>query len=619
MKKFIMPIYLSALLGLVHVPSVFSIDIHLSVPEKIQEHDQWCWAGSSQAMLEYYGTVVAQCDIANWAWGRSDCCGNGIFYWANTSCNWWNYMWGPNNDHDVPGGSLQGILTHWGVNTNALASALSQTTCVAEINSGRPFLMRFGWPSGGGHFLVGDGYELDGQNLWYMDPWPGNGDTLQPYSWVVYAPDHHTWTSTLKGATNKLTVSKTGNGGGTVTSTPSGITCVNYVSGCSTYFPTGTGITLQAAPDSNSTFAGWFGGGCSGTGACAVTLTADTTITPVFTLLPPAADFSATPTSGLVPLSVNFTDNSLRANAWVWTFGDNSPASNLQNPSHTYDHAGTYSVTMQAIGTSGNSTVMKSNYITVWNPVSLTVNNSGTGGGTVTSTPEGISCGGTCSSFFGLGSAVTLQATPDADSAFTGWSGGGCSGTGACTISLNDYATVSADFTIISPVAGYSAFPTTGIAPFTVDFTDTSLRADTWSWNFGDGTTSSLQSPSHTYTQPGTYSVTLQASNASGSNTVTKNNLVAITLTPVNGVQILGSPPVSYSTLQAAFDAAQDGQVIQSQAVGFTEGLNLVNPVTVSLTGGYNGNFTTDTETTVVTGTLTITGGSLTVDKLAIK
>lgn len=577
-----------------------------------------------------------------------------------------------------------------------------------------------------------------------------------------------------------LTVTRTGTGDGTITSTPTGLTCGST---CSASFAIGTSVTLQAVSDSDSAFTGWSGGGCSGTGTCTVTMNADTTVTPTFSLLPPTADFSGTPTSGLVPLSVNFADHSVRANAWIWTFGDNAPTSNLQNPSHTYTQAGTYSVTLQTLGVSGNSTVTKNNYITVWNPVTLTVSNSGTGGGTVTSTPEGmpcdascvglyapgtlitllaepdanssfagwsgegcsgtepctitlnadttvsptflllppaadftatpsagvpslavsftdmslradswlwdfgdgttstlqnpshtytqsgtysvtltatnsvsgsnsltknnlisitdaplltiiktgtgagtvtstpggIACGASCSTFFALGTTVTLQATPVADSTFTGWSGGGCSGTGICTITLDTYANITADFTMIWPVAGYSAFPTTGVAPFTVDFTDASLRADSWSWNFGDGTTSSLQSPSHTYTQPGIYSVTMQASNASGSATVTKSNLVTITVTPVNGVQIPGSPPASYTTLQAALDAAQDSQAIQSQAVGFTEDLNLVNPVAVSLTGGYNGNFTTNTETTVVTGSLTITDGSLTVDKLAIR
>ncbi len=61
--------------------------------------------------------------------------------------------------------------------------------------------MRFGWTSGGGHFLDGFGYDNDGQYLHYMDPWPGNGYTLSLYSWVVSSSNHN-WTHTLQVTTN---------------------------------------------------------------------------------------------------------------------------------------------------------------------------------------------------------------------------------------------------------------------------------------------------------------------------------------------------------------------------------------------------------------------------------
>jgi hypothetical protein len=61
--------------------------------------------------------------------------------------------------------------------------------------------MRFGWTSGGGHFLDGFGYDTSSQHLYYMDPWPGNGYTMSLYSWVVSASDHD-WTHTLQITTN---------------------------------------------------------------------------------------------------------------------------------------------------------------------------------------------------------------------------------------------------------------------------------------------------------------------------------------------------------------------------------------------------------------------------------
>jgi phospholipase C len=76
----------------------------------------------------------------------------------------------------------------------------------------------------------------------------------------------------------------------------------------------------------------------------------------------------------------------------------------------------------------------------------LTVSVSGTGGGTVTSSPSGVNCGQTCNAGFTSGTQVTLSATPDANSFFAGWSGA-CNGTGTCTVTMNGNQSVSATFT----------------------------------------------------------------------------------------------------------------------------------------------------------------------------
>ena len=76
----------------------------------------------------------------------------------------------------------------------------------------------------------------------------------------------------------------------------------------------------------------------------------------------------------------------------------------------------------------------------------LSVIRSGTGSGRVTSKPAGISCGTSCSFVYAHGTTVTLTATSSATSTFIGWSGGGCSGTGPCTVPVNDAVTVTATF-----------------------------------------------------------------------------------------------------------------------------------------------------------------------------
>jgi uncharacterized repeat protein (TIGR01451 family) len=79
---------------------------------------------------------------------------------------------------------------------------------------------------------------------------------------------------------------------------------------------------------------------------------------------------------------------------------------------------------------------------------SVSVVRAGAGSGTVVSTPAGISCGTTCSASFPSGTPMTLSATAATGSTFTGWSGGGCAGTGVCTFVVNGPQTITATFAL---------------------------------------------------------------------------------------------------------------------------------------------------------------------------
>jgi hypothetical protein len=81
----------------------------------------------------------------------------------------------------------------------------------------------------------------------------------------------------------------------------------------------------------------------------------------------------------------------------------------------------------------------------------LTVAKSGSGSGTVSSTPAGITCGPTCAAAFTNGSAVALSATPSTGSSFAGWSGAGCSGRSSCTVAMSAAQAVTATFTLVRP------------------------------------------------------------------------------------------------------------------------------------------------------------------------
>ncbi|MCG2722061.1 MAG: S8 family serine peptidase [Thermodesulfovibrionales bacterium] len=86
------------------------------------------------------------------------------------------------------------------------------------------------------------------------------------------------------------------------------------------------------------------------------------------TQTPPVANFAGSPASGTAPVNVNFTDISTGSpTVWLWDFGDGG-ASNLQNPSHEYNAAGTYTVSLTVTNANGSDTETKTGYITVSDP-----------------------------------------------------------------------------------------------------------------------------------------------------------------------------------------------------------------------------------------------------------
>ena len=97
---------------------------------------------------------------------------------------------------------------------------------------------------------------------------------------------------------------------------------------------------------------------------------------------------------------------------------------------------------------------------------------------------------------------------------------------------VNAYSVLNAvnPVTEPAPQANFTANTTTGPAPLAVLFTDTSTGSPTsWLWSFGDGATSAAQNPTHTYTAPGTYTVSLTATTAGGSSTEIKTDYITVT------------------------------------------------------------------------------------------
>jgi PKD repeat protein len=183
--------------------------------------------------------------------------------------------------------------------------------------------------------------------------------------------------------------------------------------------------------------------------------------------LPPTASFTATSEPGTGPVTVRFTDESTgMVTSWAWDFGDGA-TSTEQDPAHTYKRTGRYSVKLTVSNDIGSDSSTSF----------VLAGSTRAGYSSVTPSP-------------GVTQGILKQ-------------------------------------TELPPVSYFQMVPKSGNAPLTVGFTDQSRRDPTgWYWDFGDGSDSTDKNPEHTFTEPGTYTVTLNAVNEYGESTSSRRILV---------------------------------------------------------------------------------------------
>jgi gliding motility-associated-like protein len=349
----------------------------------------------------------------------------------------------------------------------------------------------------------------------------------------------------------------------------------------------------------------------------------------------PTVNFSASRTVVCAPGFIQFTDASTPGagsiTQWAWDFGDGQ-TSNQQNPNHTYNSAGFYTVTLRVTNSNNCQTELKlQRYIRViagitpqftFNQTSLSCAapfavsflNQTSGPGTLsynwdlgnaqtstatdpaTTYPTSTNYTVILSVQSSFGCAASIQkiiSFPTITTNFTGpdtvcvaaaanfqntsapapttnsWNfGDGSTSTvanptktyptaGLYSVKLvNQYATCIDSITknirvIDRPTPDFTAVNTIACRPnLTTNFTDITVGGVSWLWNFGDGGTSTLQNPAHTYTTQGEFDVTLTVTNAAGcSNTITKPKFVRITrpVPAINGMTAQGCVPFNFS------------------------------------------------------------------------
>ncbi len=266
----------------------------------------------------------------------------------------------------------------------------------------------------------------------------------------------------------------------------------------------------------------------------------------------------------------------------------------------------------------------------------LTVQASGGGSGTVQITSTGGGCTVfPCSLRFMQGSGVTLGATAEQGSGFAGWRGG-CSGPGPCTVTVNGDISVTAAFTLegepcAAPGVPSGADPADGASGVSVGALpswENTSAADSYDLYLGTSADPPFAGES---VSPGFTGVVLNYDTTYYWRVVARKNCGSAASGPVLSfstaafcdnlpVRIPGRLTVYYyMSLQAAYEAASDGNVIELQALEYAENPVLGRDVSVTLGGGHDCAYSADAGNTMISGRLTVSGGPVTVMNLILR
>jgi gliding motility-associated-like protein len=316
---------------------------------------------------------------------------------------------------------------------------------------------------------------------------------------------------------------------------------------------------------------------------------ADTAVKTVRVLGLPVVNFTAPDSIDCeAPFTVNFQDLSTAGTAWAWNFGDGG-TSTQQNPSHTYNVNGQFTVSLVVTNASGcKDSISKTQYVRIIRPTVGIIGAPAEGciPFTFSPTPNINAIDGVASYLwdFGDGTTSTLQ-NPSHVYPVQG------NYTVKLFITTIDGCT---DSSVVvngvrvgtKPVADFSAAPLSQCVGQQIQFTDMSIPADRWLWDFGNTIgSSSVQNPIYVYPDTGTYTIRLIAWNNGCPDTMIKTNYIT------------ALPPVA--RFNAAFNCNNKRQVTftdqsvlpQTWAWDFGDGFtsNLQNPTHVyAAFGTYN-------------------------------
>ena len=252
-----------------------------------------------------------------------------------------------------------------------------------------------------------------------------------------------------------------------------------------------------------------------------------------------AFTYASTGNTCTVPVTINFTNTSTGTGilSYAWNFGDGN-TSTATNPTHTYTNTGNYAVTLVVTNNIGcTNTYTVNNAISIGNnipsftaPDTVCVDAAVAFNNTSTPTPSGATWS------FGDGTTATTISPTKVYTTAGNYIVKMVANFGACKDSVSKPIVV-----VNKPTLSFTADKTISCRPpLTVQYNSTVTNAATYQWNFGDGNTSTLPNPNHTYNATGQYTVTLTVTSANGcTTTLTKPNYISIT---APSIQILNLP-----------------------------------------------------------------------------
>ncbi|TAE53894.1 MAG: PKD domain-containing protein, partial [Bacteroidetes bacterium] len=314
----------------------------------------------------------------------------------------------------------------------------------------------------------------------------------------------------------------------------------------------------------------------------------DTAVQTVRSLTLPQSNFVSNDRVGCAPEAVDFLSTATGDYAitgYQWNFGDGN-TSPLQFPTHVYQNDGTYTVSLTVTDINGCvDTEVKPQYVRLSHPVAnFTFSQSSICPGTAISFQDASTPDTTLSNWtwnFGDGTSSTLQSPQHIYTV---------PGTYTVTLTVRNVLGCE-DMEVKTALIQVQQAPTTqftpsavaGCSPLRVNFTNTtvinSAQVVSWLWNFGNGVTSTLVNPAYTFVTPGTYAVTLTATDAVGCATTYTQNIVVYPL-PVAG--FVASDSVGCAPAPITFFSQTGGvNVIAAWQWSFGDGGSANTPVPI--------------------------------------